>query len=104
MVLFFSSNYRESGEILKLYGFAIFPMSVAMVAEHFLIAQGRVLFAYLFLIVAPLQLIAFRSNHDNIHSIIYIMGAGGSTLALFGSGLLWREYRKDKDIVGESIS
>ncbi len=104
VVLFFSSNYRESGEILKLYGFAIFPMSIAMVAEHFLIAQGRVLFAYLFLIVAPLQLIAFGFNHDNIHSILYIMGAGGSTLALLGSGLLWREYRKDTNVVCESIS
>jgi O-antigen/teichoic acid export membrane protein len=104
VVLLFSSNYRESGEILELYGFAIFPMSIAMVAEHFLIAQGRVLFAYLFLIVAPLQLIAFRFNHDNIHSILYIMGAGGSTLALLGYGLLWREYRKDTSVVCEGIS
>jgi O-antigen/teichoic acid export membrane protein len=104
IVLLFSSNYSEAGEILKLYGFAILPMSIAMVAEHFLIAQGRVLFAYLFLIVAPLQLIVFRFNHDNIHSILYIMSAGGSTLALLGFGLLWREYRKDISVVYEGIS
>jgi O-antigen/teichoic acid export membrane protein len=100
--LFFGEKYLESGEILKLYGFAIFPMSIAMVAEHFLIAQGRVLFAYLFLLVAPIQLIAFRLNHENVFSMLYIMGAGGSVLTILGLGLLWRTYKLDARLEYES--
>lgn len=91
----FGNNYRESADILKLYGFAIFPMSIVMVVEHFLIAQGRVLFAYVFLFIAPVQLVAFSLNHEETESILMIMGVGGLTLAVFGALLLWWEYQKD---------
>jgi hypothetical protein len=95
VILFFGDNYRESGAILKWYGLAMFPMSIAMVTEHFLIAQGRVLFAYLFLFVAPIQLIALKWNHENTSSVLYIMGAGSSALSILGLGFLWRTYIQD---------
>jgi O-antigen/teichoic acid export membrane protein len=94
IVLLYGENYRGAGEVLKFYGFAILPMALVMVAEYFLIAKGRVLFAYLFLFTAPLQLIAIYLFHDSLQMVVAVMGASGLLLALLGYGLLWREFKK----------
>ena len=93
IVLLYGENYRGAGDVLKFYGFAIFPMALVMVAEYFLIAQGRVLFAYLFVFTAPLQLTAFYFYHDSLQTVVAVMGASGLLLVLFGYGLLWREFK-----------
>jgi O-antigen/teichoic acid export membrane protein len=94
IVLLYGENYRGAGEVLKFYGFAILPMAFVMVAEHFLIAKGRVLFAYLFLFTAPLQLTAIYFYHDTLQMVVAVMGVSGLLLALLGYGLLWWEFRK----------
>jgi len=96
IVLLYGENYRPAAEILKYFGFAMLPMALIMVAEHFLIAMGKVLFAYLFMIVAPLQLIAIYYNHDSMLSIVLILAITGFTLALLGYGLLWKVYSNGK--------
>jgi len=72
------------------------PMALIMVAEHFLIAMGRVMFAYLFMVVAPLQLIAIYYYHDTLLNMVVIMAISGITLVLVGYGLLWRTYINGK--------
>jgi O-antigen/teichoic acid export membrane protein len=94
ILLFYGADYREASSILKYFGFAILPMSLIMVAEYFLIAMGRVLFAYLFIVVAPLQLIAVYYYHDTLLNIVMVLFISGAILALSGYGLLWREYKK----------
>jgi len=89
VVLLYGEHYRGAGVVLKFYGFAIFPMALVLVAEHFLIAKGRVLFAYLFLFIAPLQLIAVHFFHDSLQMVVAVMGASGLILAILGYGLLW---------------
>lgn len=102
--LFFGATYAPAGELLALYGWAVLPMALVMVAEHFLIAQGRVLFAWLFLAVAPLQLLAIHLWHPDLLSVILVIGAGGSVMALLGYGVLLREYLLSRPSIKESTA
>ncbi|MBY0576496.1 MAG: oligosaccharide flippase family protein [Gallionellaceae bacterium] len=94
IVLLYGEDYRGAGEVLKFFGFAILPMALVMVAEYFLIAKGRVLFAYLFVFTAPLQLTAIYFYHDSLQMVVAVMGASGLLLAILGYGVLWREFRR----------
>ena len=90
----YGGSYQGAGEVLKFFGFAILPMALVMVAENFLIAKGRVLFAYLFVFIAPLQLAAIYFYHDSLQMVVAVVGASGLLLALVGYGLLWRAFRR----------
>jgi len=94
IVLLYGADYKEAAHVLKYFGFAILPMALIMVAEHFLIAMGRVLFAYLFMIIAPLQLIAIYYYHDTLIDIVTVLFISGIILAVSGYGLLWRAFKK----------
>ena len=71
-------------------------MALVMVAEHFLIAMGQVLFAYLFAVVAPLQLLAIYFYHETLLNVIIILGVSGALLVIIGYSLLWRNYKNGK--------
>jgi O-antigen/teichoic acid export membrane protein len=92
--LLFGAGYSSSAEILKYYGFAILPLTLIMVAEHYLIAKSRVLFAYLFGGALPFQLLAVHFFHDTVMSIVMIMAGTGLVVSLLGFIILWRHYRK----------
>ena len=94
IVLLYGTDYKEAANVLKYFGFAILPMALVMVAEHFLIAMGRVLFAYLFMVVAPLQLIAIYYYHDTLLDIVAVLSISGIILVVSGYGLLWRTFKK----------
>ncbi|QZP17286.1 oligosaccharide flippase family protein [Methylophilales bacterium] len=94
ILLFYGDDYKEASNILKYFGFAILPMSLIMIAEQFLIAIGRVLFAYLFVIVAPLQIIVIYFYHDSVLNILLALFISGSILVISGYGFLWREFKK----------
>jgi hypothetical protein len=79
-------------------------MALVMVAEHFLIAQGRVLFAWLFLAVAPLQLLVIHLWHPDLRSVILVIGAGGAVMAILGYGVLLREYLLSRPSTKESAA
>jgi O-antigen/teichoic acid export membrane protein len=91
--LLYGERYREAVEILRYYGFAILPMTVVMIVEHFLIAKGRVMFAYLFMIIAPLQLLTVYLYHETLLMIVGIMAIFGVLLVCVGAGLLWRSFK-----------
>jgi O-antigen/teichoic acid export membrane protein len=90
--VFYGQQYALAGKLLSLYGWAILPMALVMVAEHFLIAKGRILFAWLFLAVAPLQLLTIHLWHPNLESVILVLGAGGTVMLFIGYGMLLRDY------------
>ena len=90
----YGEDYRGAGELLKYYGIAIFPMAMVMVAEHFLIAKGRVLFAYLFAALMPFQLGALYFYHDSMLMVVTIIGLSGLLLVFLGYGLLWQLHNK----------
>lgn len=96
VVLIFGEEYMAAAEILKYFGFAMIPMALIMVAEHFLIAIGKVLFAYLFMIIAPLQLVAIYYYHDTFLNILTITAITGLVLTIIGYIVLWRFYKNEK--------
>lgn len=84
----YGDQYAGAGELLRWYGLAILPLAFVLVAEHFLIAKGQVLFAWLFLLVAPLQIIAIYFWHENLSQVLIAMAAGGILLVVIGYGIL----------------
>lgn len=100
MALFYGQKYQGSAELLKLYGVAIMPMTLVMVAEHFLIAKGRVIFAYVMMLGIPFMLLAVQNYHDRLIDMVYILAACGWGLALVGFGVIGAQYwqgRKQND-------
>lgn len=89
----YGQKYQGAGELLRWYGFAMLPMALVMIAEYFLIAKGRVLFAWLFLCIAPLQLVTIHLWHDELWMIVATISVFGAVSALVGYTLLWREYK-----------
>lgn len=90
--VFYGQQYGAAGKLLSLYGWAILPMALVMIAEHFLIAKGRILFAWLFLAVAPLQLLTIHLWHPNLESVILVLGVGGTVMVVIGYSMLLRDY------------
>lgn len=84
ILFFYGPNYYGAGEILRWYGFAILPMAIVIISEQYLIAKGQVLFAWVFLAIAPLQILAIYIWHTELWMIILSMGIFGSLLALIG--------------------
>ena len=95
IAMLYGESYDGAGNILKYYGFAILPMALVMIAENFLIAKRRILFAYLSLLTAPLQLIAIYFYHDTLQTVVAVVGGSGLLLALMGYGLMWRIFQKE---------
>jgi O-antigen/teichoic acid export membrane protein len=96
MTALFGTRYAGAGAILRYYGFAILPMTLLMVVEYFLIAKGKVFFAYLFLIGAPLQIATVCFFHKTLLSVIVIMGSFGVGLLLIGGVALYGSVRRDR--------
>jgi len=92
--LIYGEAYSGAGSILQWYGFAILPMALVMVYEHYLIARGKMIFSWIFLIFGPLQIAAIYLWHDKL---IYVLAAvGGSSLLLFLCGsFMSNRYLKD---------
>jgi O-antigen/teichoic acid export membrane protein len=94
VALLYGENFTLAGELLRWYGIAIMPMALVMVAEYYLLAQGRLLFVWLFLIFAPIQIIAISVWHENLMQVIWGIGLSGSGLAVIGFLLLWLQEQK----------
>jgi len=98
--LLYGQKYEGAAELLKYYGFAMLPMSIIMVAEHFLIAKGRVIFGYVMMLGIPFVLYGAQSYHEHLVDMVYILAAGGSGLALIGFGVIgaqnWGGWKHNK--------
>jgi O-antigen/teichoic acid export membrane protein len=90
--IFYGDRYIGSGELLRWYGLAILPMALVMVAEHFLIAQGRTLFCWLFLLILPFQFAATWLWHAELWMVLVNIGTSGATLAFLGYFMLLQEW------------
>ena len=84
LAVLYGNRYSDANELLPLYGLAMVPLALVILAEHYLIAKGKVLFAWLFFALAPLELIALHYFHSDLRSVIFIIGAFGSVLAVLG--------------------
>lgn len=84
LAVLYGNRYSDAAELLPLYGLAMVPLALVIIAEHYLIAKGKVLFAWLFFALAPLELLALHYFHSDLRSVIFIIGAFSSALAVLG--------------------
>ncbi len=91
---FYGDAYAGAGNLLQWYGFAVLPMALVMVAEYFLIAQGKTLFAWIFLAIAPIQLMVIHFWHSEIWMVLAAIGSCGAAMLVIGYGLMWRGYQR----------
>lgn len=86
--MFYGQKYTGAAELLRLYGLAMVPLALALVAEHFFIAKGRVIFAYVMLLGIPFTLLSIHNYHEEIICMVYILILGGWGIVLIGFGLV----------------
>ena len=82
--ILFGDRYHDANQILKFFGIAILPMALVMVAEIFLLAQEKVLFAYLFSIIAPIEILFIYLFHNSLLTIVLIMAVTGYLTLFIG--------------------
>jgi O-antigen/teichoic acid export membrane protein len=95
--LFFGSTYAGTGEILRTLPIAFLPLAMIIVLEHFLIAKGRVLYAYIFIALAPLKVFIAQSYVNDADDLVLLVGAFGLVLlavGVLGSGDFLKRRRK----------
>lgn len=80
----YGEKYSGVGEILKYYGLIMLPMALLVVAEYFLMALGKVVYAWLSLFFAPIQIILIYFYHDDVYEVMLIVGTCGLLLLLSG--------------------
>lgn len=96
--LLYGQKYQGAAEVLKYYGFAMLPMSIIMVAEHFLIAKGRVIFGYVMMLGIPFVLYAAHIYNERLIDMVNILSIAGWGLVVAGFGVIavqnWKSRRK----------
>ena len=84
----YGDAYRGAAAVLQLYGFAMVPMALITVLEHFLLAKGRAFFAYLMMTTPPLQwLLISGIFNKSLTDAVWVIGWCAWTL--LGVGCLW---------------
>ena len=82
--LLFGDSYAEAGTIMKWYGFAMVPLALVIVTEHYLIAKSKMLFAYLFALALPVLAISVHLYHPTPFAILTIIAGISSVICLLG--------------------
>lgn len=93
ILMFFGEQYSGTEEILKYYSLAMLPMALLIVTEYFLMALGKVVYAWLSFIFAPLQVALIYIYHENLFVVISIVGFSGLALLVCGYLFLFRLIR-----------
>jgi O-antigen/teichoic acid export membrane protein len=96
--LLYGQKYQSAAELLRYYGFAMLPMTLVLVAEYFLIAKGRVIFAYVMMLAIPFVLLAAQTYHSRLMDMVYILGACGWGLALAGFSVIGLQYWRGRKL------
>ena len=93
--LIYGDAYIGAGSILRWYGFAILPMTLVIVYEHYLIAKGKMIFSWIFLVFGPLQMAAIYFWHDKLIYVIAAVGGSGMLLFLCGSFMSYKYLKSN---------
>ena len=89
ILFFYGEKYKGAGEILSIFGFAMLPLTIVIVVEQYLLAHGKVIFAWIFFIIAPFQIWALYQWHTSLVEVVYIIGISATLLAIIGLCITW---------------
>lgn len=88
IALFYGPQFRDAGHMLAWLGFAVMPISLVSVAEHFLIAKGRTVFTWIYMALLPFELCAINFFHPNAFAVAGIVALFHSVVAIVGYWLI----------------
>ncbi|MBU3578677.1 oligosaccharide flippase family protein [Polynucleobacter sp. 73C-SIWE] len=98
IALVYGKAYMGAGDLLRWYGMAMLPLALIIVLEHYLIAHGRALFSWIFLIISPLQALAIYFWHDQLMNVVISIACCGIILLLIGMYLVGKDLILSKNI------
>ena len=78
----YGDRYPAAAGLLAAYGFAAMPLGLALVAEHFLIAKGRMTVAWVLLAAALAEIATLMAWHPSPWAVITVMAAFNGATAL----------------------
>jgi len=93
IALLYGPSYADAGGLLAAYGFAMLPITVVMVVENFLMAKGRSLFAWLFLVLCPLEVLTIHFWHPSPMAVVGVIGGFNLLLLAAGGVVAWLQMR-----------
>ncbi len=94
LALLFGNEYRQAHEILRLFGFAMLPMSIVMILLNYFIAKGKTSFSYILMFFAFLEVAAIYFFNEKIIWIVYIILFSGTGCLVAGLLILLNGSRK----------
>lgn len=71
----YGERFPTAAGLLAAYGFAVMPLGPAMVAEHFLIAKGRMTVAWVLLAAALAEIATMAAWHPSPWAVVAVMAA-----------------------------
>ena len=89
----YGDKYGGISTVLKYYSLAMLPMALLIVAEYFLMAIGKVVYAWLSLLFAPLQIGLIVIYHQSLFDVLMIVGMCGLLLLLSGYLFMFKLLR-----------
>lgn len=84
----FGENYAQAGHLLGMYGLAMIPMGVAVLLNHFLIANGQTLLSWLFVAAALVEVGVIHVWHPTLEAVIAVIAVCNLLLAIIGCSIL----------------
>jgi O-antigen/teichoic acid export membrane protein len=94
ITLLYGSSYLAAGKLLPWFSLSMIPITIIILAEHYLIAKGKTLFAWIFFLTVPIALIAINFLHEDLITVILIIGIYGAIVGAIGFILMWSDINE----------
>lgn len=91
--LLYGPRYADAGGLLAAYGFAMLPITAVIVIENFLMATGKTLFAWLFLILCPLEVLVIHVWHPSPMAVVGVVALFNLLLLAAGGAAAWVQMK-----------
>lgn len=91
--LLYGPRYADAGGLLAAYGFAMLPITAVIVIENFLMATGKTLFAWLFLILCPLEVLVIHVWHPSPMAVVGVIALFNLLLLAAGGVVAWVQVK-----------
>lgn len=91
--LVYGNRYLDAHRVLKYYGLALLPITFVIVIEHYLIAQGKLLFTWIILVIAPLQILIINQYNQVIINVVWSIFISGLIVLFTGLFYYFISYK-----------
>lgn len=89
---FFGERYLGSEKFLFIYSIALIPMSLLLILEHYIMAQGKTLIIWILILIAPLHIFVTYKFSENFYHIMFFTFAFSTLVLLIGLLILKKKY------------